>query len=188
MWCDNCCLLLPLRAGAMIWAAVIFLYSLAGALILFIYGKFLFFVYPEWLIFGGIAMAVAALALTNVFALSNRSYVWTRVCASLWPIVIIISAIRATLMIVELQRGKDKITWECENGQIWPSNLPYDLTGATLPAAFCTPGEASLIGLFIIFLLGDVLFQLYMFFLTWRFQKRLEHYNEMKTLEGGYFA
>jgi hypothetical protein len=190
MWCDNCLLLLPLRGGAIIWAAVIFLYSLVGALILFIYGKFLYFVAPEWYIYGGIAMAVAGVALVNLLALSNRSYIWIRVCKFLWPFVIIICAIRATIMILELQRGKDKITWECENGgQIWPSNAVYDLTGATLPATFCSPGQASLLGALIICLLGDLVFQIYMFFLTWRYQKRLEHYDSMKgPFEGGVYS
>jgi len=180
MWCDNCLLLLPLRGGAMAWGVVIFLYSLAGSLILLIEGKFLFFVYPEWLIYGGIGMAVAVLALLNVIALSNRSYIWTRACKFLWPFVIVISAIRATIMIVELQRGKDKITWECENGgQIWATNAEYDTTGTTLPAGFCTSGQSTLVTAFIISLLVDVVCQLYMFFLTWRFQKRLEHYKPM---------
>jgi len=172
----------------MVWGTVIFLYSLAGALILFVYGKFLFFVYPEWYIYGGIAMTVALLALTNVVALSNRSPMWTRVCTSLWPFLIVISAIRATIMIVELQRGKDKITWECENGgQIWDTNAEYDITGATLPATFCTTGLSNLIAAFVVSLLVDIVFQLYMFFLSWRFQKRMEHYDEMKW-ESGYYA
>ena len=39
------------------------------------------------------------------FKLTQRSYIWTRVCTFLWPFVIVICAIRATLMIVQLQRG-----------------------------------------------------------------------------------
>lgn len=35
----------------------------------------------------------------------QRSYIWTRVCKFLWPFVIIVSAVRAILMIVELERG-----------------------------------------------------------------------------------
>ena len=66
-------------------------------------------------------MAVAVVALLNILALSNvgalsmdinadlyhfqRSYVWIRVCKFLWTFVIIICAVRATLIIVELQRG-----------------------------------------------------------------------------------
>jgi len=189
MWCDNCLLLLPLRGGAIAWALIIFLYSLAGALVLLIYGQYLFFVYPEWYIYGGIGMAVAAVAVINILALSNRSYIWTRVCKFLWPFVIIISAVRAIIMIVELQRGKDKITWECDNGgQVWYSNADYATTGKTLPAGFCTAGAASLNTVFIICLLVDLVFQIYMFFMTWRYQKRLEHYNSMKgPFGGGYY-
>jgi hypothetical protein len=100
MWCDNCLLLLPLRGGAIAWAVVIFLYSVAGGLFLLLRGQFFFFTYPEWQIYGGIGLAVAALAFVNMFALSNRSYIWTRVCKFLWPFVIVICGIRAIVMIV----------------------------------------------------------------------------------------
>ena len=72
------------------------LYSIAGALFLFIKGQFFFFNYPEWYaeysetpfaliyvyrfifgsirqIYGGIAMGVAACAILNILALSNVS-------------------------------------------------------------------------------------------------------------------
>lgn len=189
MWCDNCLLLLPLRGGAIAWAAIILLYSLAGSLLLLIKGQWLFFFYPEWYIYGGIGMAVAVVALINILALSNRSYIWTRVCKFLWPFLIIICAVRAILMIVQLQRGKDKIAWECANGgQIWSENAEYVTDGATLPAGFCTGGQTTLDTLFIIGLLVDLVFQIYMFFMTWRYQKRLEHYNGMKgPFGGGYY-
>jgi len=35
----------------------------------------------------------------------QRSYIWTRVVKFVWPFVIVISAIRAIIMIVQLQRG-----------------------------------------------------------------------------------
>jgi hypothetical protein len=66
-------------------------------------------------------MGVAAVALINIIALSNvraaprardvrvptalqRSYIWTRMCKFLWPLIVVIAAIRAILMIVELER------------------------------------------------------------------------------------
>ncbi len=81
-------------------------------------------------IYGGIGLGVGAVAIISILALSNvrlwpdlpqsyterginihcfkftqRSYIWTRVCAFLWPFVIVVCAVRAILMIVELQRG-----------------------------------------------------------------------------------
>ena len=35
----------------------------------------------------------------------QRSYIWTRVCKFIWPFIIVIAAVRAIIMIVELQRG-----------------------------------------------------------------------------------
>jgi len=171
----------------MAWAAVIFVYSLAGALFLLIRGQYFFFFFPEWFIYGGIGMAVAVMAVVNILALSNRSYVWTRVCTFLWPFIIVICAVRATLMIVQLQRGKDKITWECNHGgQVWSANAEY-AANSSFPVGFCSAGFSSFNAAFIIGLLVDLVFQLYMFFLNWRFQRRMERYELMKATTSGYY-
>lgn len=190
MWCDNCLLILPLRAGGIAWAFLIAVYSIAGGLFLLLRGDYLFFVYPEWQIYGGIGLLVATAAIISMLALSNRSYIWTRVTTFVWPFVIVISAIRAILMIVELQRGQDKIAWECANGgQLWPGSVtPGVIPSGSLPSTFCTTGFASLNSAFIVALLVDIVCQIYMFFLTWRFSKRLEHYSGLKgPFYGGYY-
>jgi len=132
-------------------------------------------------------MAVAVMAIVNILALSNRSYVWIRVCKFLWPFVIVICAVRATLMIVQLQRGKDKIVWECNHGgQIWSENAEY-AAKSSFPVGFCSAGFNSLNAAFIIGLLIDLVFQMYMYFLTWRFQRRMERYELMKATTSGYY-
>jgi hypothetical protein len=188
MWCDNCLLLFPLRAGAIAWAAVIAAYSIAGGIFLLRYGQYLFFVFPEWQIYGGIAMVVAGAAVVNAFALSNRSITFTRVCKFLWPIIIVVCGVRGIIMLVQLQRGKDKIAWECENGgQLWTPSVQYN-NGASIPGGFCSTGFSSLYAAFIGSLLVDLVFQIYMLFLNWRFLKRLEHYAHMKgPFDGGYY-
>lgn len=189
MWCDNCLLLLPLRAGAIAWNVVIALYSIPGSIILFKYGQFWFFLYPEWFIYGGIGMAVAAVALINCLALSNRSYIWTRVCKFLWPFIIVISAVRCIIMIIQLDRGATHIQWECDNGGVlYSSSAGNNYASGTLPSGFCASGYSSLRWAFIFGLLIDFVFQVYAFFLNWRFSKRLEHYNQMKgPFYGGYY-
>jgi len=190
MWCDNCLLLLPLRAGAIAWGVVITLYSIAGGIVLFKYGPFLFFIFPEWQIYGGIAMAVAATAVINIVALSNRSYIWIRVCKFLWPFVVVLSAIRAIIIIVELQRGQSNIMWECDNGgQLWTASAEAGYgNGSAIPSGFCTAGFSSINTAFIVGLVVDLVFQMYMLFLNWRFSKRLEHYSNMKGPFGnGYY-
>jgi len=174
----------------MVWAAIIVLYSVGGSIFLFEYGEFLFLTYPEWEIYGGIGMAVAALALINVLALSNRSYIWTRVCKFTWPFVVVLSAVRAIIMIVELYRYQSKIVWECENGgQVWGSSPETgNPSSSKMPASLCSTGWSSLFTIFIVALIIDLVFQLYMLFLNWRFSKRLEHYNQMKGPFGaGYY-
>jgi len=187
MWCDNCLLVLPLRGGAIAWGVVIAVYSFAGGLFLLKYGQYLFFVYPEWFIYGGIGMGVAAMACINIVTLSNRSYIWSRVCFFLWPFIIIACGIRAIFMIWELNRQQDKIIWECQNGgQLYGSSAAAGYgNGSSFPGAFCGTGFNSLYTVFIVSLLVDLGFQIYMFFLNWRFSKRLEHYNQMKGPWGG---
>ncbi|TFK56498.1 hypothetical protein OE88DRAFT_1729987 [Heliocybe sulcata] len=189
MWCDNCLLVLPLRGGAIAWSVFIAVYSIAGGLFLLLDGQYLFFEYPEWQIYGGIGIGVTAVAVISILALSNRSYIWTRVVKFLWPFIIVICAIRAILMIVELNRGKDKIQWECANGgQVWTDNAEYASSTASFPAAFCTSGFTSLNYAFIFGLLIDLACQMYMFFMVWRFEKRLEHYSGMQgPFYGGYY-
>jgi len=181
MWCDNCLLIFPLRAGGIAWATIIFLYSLVGGIFLFKYGPFLFFVYPEWEIYGGIALAVAGTAALNALAFANRSYTFSRACLVLWPFLIVISAVRDIVMIVELQRGKDKIVWECANGgQLWTTSAAAGYGSGNIPSAFCTSGFASLNTAFIVSLLVDIVFQVYMLFITWRYPTRLEKYSSVK--------
>jgi hypothetical protein len=174
----------------MAWGLLIAAYSITGGVLLLIFGEFLFFFYPEWQIYGGISLGVASLAIINVIALSNKSYIWIRVCKFVWPFIIITCAIRAIIMMVELQRGKDKIAWECDNGgQLWPDSAATTTTTSTIPSSFCTSGFSSLNTAFIASLVIDLVCQIYMFFLTWRFSKRLEHYADMKgPFSGGYYA
>jgi len=184
-------LVLPLRGGAIAWAVAIALYSIGGGIFLLIRGQYLFFNYPEWQIYGGIGLGIGVVAIISMFALSNRSYIWIRVANFLWPFIIVIAAVRAIIMIVELQRGQDNITWECDNGgQLWNSTTTAtnSTTSGSIPSGFCTLGFSSLNTAFIISLLVDLVFQFYMFFLTWRFSKRLEHYSTMKgPFYGGYY-
>lgn len=190
MWCDNCLLLLPLRGGAIAWAVIIVIYSIAGSIFLFKFGQYYFFLYPEWFIYGGIGMAVAAVSIINILALSNRSYIWSRVCKFIWPFLIVISAIRAIIMIVQLYRNETGITWECTNGgQIWGSSSEAgNPSTTTMPNAMCSTGWHAIFVIFIVSLLIDLVFQIYMLFLNWRFSKRLEHYNGMKgPHHGGYY-
>ncbi|KAH9943996.1 uncharacterized protein BXZ73DRAFT_39854, partial [Epithele typhae] len=181
--CDNCLLLLPLASGAMAWAVVMTLYSIGGGVFLLMVGQYFFFDYPEWQIYGGIGIGVGVAAVLSILALSNRSYIWTRVCKFIWPFLIVLCLIRAILMIVQLNRGKDKIQWECLNGgQLWGASAEsgYATTVSSFPTGFCDTGFSSIYAAFVGGLIVDLVFQIYMFFLMWRFQKRLEHYNGMK--------
>lgn len=52
----------------------------------------------RWQIYGGIGMAVMAICVINIIGLSNNSYMWTRVCFFIWPIILLVVAVRAAFM------------------------------------------------------------------------------------------
>jgi len=184
MWCDNCLLIFPLRAGAIALCAFITLYSVGGGVFLFIRGDYFFVTFPEPQIYGGISMAIAAVAGLNCLSLSNRAYIWTRVNKILWPLIVLISSIRAIIMIVELKRYQSDIAWECQNGgQLWSANATSTVATGDMPAAFCSAGFTSLWYCFVVGLLIDIAFQIYAMFLNWRFSKRLEHYSAIPNLQ-----
>lgn len=54
-------------------AALIAAYSIAGGIGLFMYGDFLWFLYPEVPIYGGISMAIGACSILLLLAFANRS-------------------------------------------------------------------------------------------------------------------
>ncbi|PPR01032.1 LOW QUALITY PROTEIN: hypothetical protein CVT26_015633 [Gymnopilus dilepis] len=159
------------------------IYSVAGAVFLFKQGMFFFFVYPEWFIYGGISLGVAAAAVLSIIALlssSNDSAHQTlrrdsevslaipnRIFHSAWgghdigtpPRVChpsLFSLFSARLAHFTRNR-KDNINWECSNGgQLYGST---STDAGILPDAFCTIGFNSLWAGFIIALLIDLAFQ-----------------------------
>jgi len=174
----------------MAWAAIMLIYSAAGAYFLFHFGPFLFFALYEPYIFAGIAVLVAITALVEIVALANRSYIWTRACKFIWPILCGISVIRLIAFAVILWNNEGNIDWECENGgQLWGSAPETtDPSTSTLPSTICDPGFHTLFTVLVVGLVVDLIFQVYMMFLNWRYTKRLEHYNTMKgPMMGGYY-
>ena len=187
VWCDNCLLLFPLRGGALAWAVFIALYNLAGSILLFKDGQYLFFNFPEWQIYGGIGMAVMSICIINVIAYSNSSYMWTRVCFFIWPIIIIVVAVRGGVMresleffsptrsfgqlttnpittVFQLSRQQGKIIWECNNGgQPWGQSVEagYGSSTTSMPSGLCSAGFHSLYIAFVFSLALDFCFQVY---------------------------
>lgn len=188
MWCDNCCLLLPLRAGAIGWATILLLCDLAGTIFLFLYGKFFYFVYPEWYIYAFVSLVSALVTGTTLIGLINHSYSWIRISAAMWPIAIVLSSIRTIVALVQLRAGESKFIWECQNGgQVWPTNAVYSTSNPPMPASFCTFGITGFTTALTIGFLVDIAFQIYMSFLVWRFRTRMDHYTSMKMTDAGSF-
>lgn len=65
-------------------------------------GSFLWFTYPEVEIYGGISMAIGAVAVIKILAYSNSSYMLARLMFFVTPFVLIIAIARAGIMIFRL--------------------------------------------------------------------------------------
>jgi len=166
----------------MVWAGFITIYSVIGGYFMFKYGDFLYFRDYEWDIFGGLAMFIAFVALMSVFAFANSSLSFSRVCKWFWSLLVILSAVRAIVMIVELNSNKPKIQYECDHGGYLYGADPNNYVNGTVPSfdtKVCSYGVPSLYSLLIVIVLIDLACQLYMLFLNWRFVAMLEQYELM---------
>lgn len=173
----------------MVWNVFIAAYNLAGSILLFQKGQFLFFNYPEYQIYGGIGMGVMAICLITTLGMANNSYMFARLCFFLWPILLVIVAVRAALMIFQLSRQQNKIVWECNNGgQLWGTAGEQGTDSGTMPSGLCAAGFHSLYIAFVFSLAIDWALQVYAYFMCWRFKKRIEHYFALATKESNVYG
>ncbi|SCV71040.1 BQ2448_3802 [Microbotryum intermedium] len=191
MWCNNCLLLFPLRAGAQALAAFILAYSLAGAIFLFRYGAFFYFMTYEAKAYGSLSFFIAVIAAFHIIAYANSS------CKNHSPFLIVIVALRAGLMTFRLNAYRSNVTWEClHGGQEYNSTIAtlaedqnYNWTAAAgttaIPSTFCKTGWNTVYLAFAFGLGIDMLFQIYQYFMIWRFKASLFEYFAFKRNEGG---
>jgi len=182
MWCDNCLLVFPLRAGGMALLALIAAYQIAGGVFLFMYGTLFYFLPYEPQIYGGIAMAIAAIVILAAIGFSNTSYFIVRISFLLLPLLLVLTAVRAGFMIFNLNYRKDRLEWECDNfGQQWNStnfNVTYTedtTTGTLMPNKFCEIGIHQTYLIFVFALLVDFILLTYAYFIDWRMLARIRH-------------
>ncbi|CAG8448543.1 6447_t:CDS:2 [Funneliformis mosseae] len=190
MWCDNCLLIFPLRAGAIALSLLMALYQIGGGIFLFLYGDFYFTIYPEASLYGGYAMAQGALAGMALIGFSSRSYVISRFLLFIYPLIILLGAVRAGVMTWELNHFKDRIEWECNNGGVkWADAHNNDpdfkpppalKDNPRLPNGFCRVGVESVGTTFAFAFVIDFILMCYFCFLIWRFNVKLHHYPYQK--------
>lgn len=191
MWCDNCLLLFPLRAGAIFLGVFMALYQIAGSIILFKIGDYFFFHGPEASIYGGYGMAQGFMALIAVLGFSNRSFMITKLLFRIYPFIVFVGAVRAGLMSWALQNWQSRIVRECElGGSKWESNTNGTDTYSNeqgMPSGFCSPGVHNTIVFFTTCLVLDFFLMIYFLFLIWRFYVKLRHYPLQKGTGGAMF-
>jgi len=146
VWCDSCLFLFPIAGGAALLAGLICLYSVAGGIFLFMRGQFFFFdaALYEYDIYGGVSMAVAFVALVAAIAHSQNSLLWLRVLFGVQPVTLLLSIVRAGVMIARQKYTEADLSWECAHrGQPYNATIASwdyvpDYNGTTIPSAFCS--------------------------------------------------
>lgn len=178
MWCDNCCLLFPLRAGGIVWASLIVLYSFAYAIVLTNVGKY-FYLPLEASVFGNTIFITAVIAMFAATALAMRSYLMTRIARILFYIPIILAIARLVLMVQQLRKRESIIEMNCPRNSPLGMGAPagtLDVASPT-PAKFCSIGFPSLQAVIAIANIIDLVCEAYMAFLLQRHKTRMEHYK-----------
>jgi hypothetical protein len=190
--CDNCLLLFPLRPGAMLLSFFMMLYSIIGGIILFLYGAFWYFTSYEPDIYAGISMIIGIVALLTFLAIWNESYMWVRLMFYVWPFIIVLTIIRAGMMIARLNAYQSNIIWECANGDvIYNATAIADGTfasGKTIPATLCPSSFSTLSLAITLAVVIDAVLQIYLYFLDWRFKALLEQYFAAKFVQNGLYS
>jgi len=187
MWCDNCLLLFPLRAGAMILGAIMALFQIGGGIFLFLYGGFYFTLhrFHEAEIYGGYSMAQGAVALIGIIALSSRSYVLSRIVVVIYPIILLLGAIRAGIMVWSFNHYSWRLIWSCNNdGVKWTDEYDNEIyqslsdksSFVKLPERLCRYSVENICQALSILLVIDFILMCYFYFLMWRFRVKLDHY------------
>ena len=77
----------------------------------------------------------------------------------------------------QLNAKQANINWECDNSYAeWPASAEkgYYESGISMPTHICSLGFHWTYVIFALCLLGDIVLQLYDFFLMWRFKTSIE--------------
>lgn len=154
-----------------------------------------------------------------VTGLAARSYMLTRLAFFVWPMVMVLVAIRGGVMgefgrqggpvtmtgarayttsytttahiscspssVFQLNKNQAKFRWECANDYaLWPASATaeYAISGASMPKLVCEYGFHSFYTGVAVSLVLDLMFQIYGWFLVWRYKASLEHaYRLLQT-------
>ncbi|CAI2164970.1 18562_t:CDS:2 [Funneliformis geosporum] len=156
MWCDNCLLIFPIRAGAIALALIMALYQIGGGIFLFKYGDFYFTNIPEASMYGGYAMAQGAVR-AGVMTWELNHYedriIWT--C------------------------NNGGVKWADANNPNYKAP-PALYDNPRLPNGFCKIGVKTLANTFAFSFVIDFILMCYFCFLIWRFNVKLHHYPFQK--------
>ncbi|KAF9935863.1 hypothetical protein BGZ67_002925 [Mortierella alpina] len=179
MYCNNCCLCLPIRGGGIWLSAVCILVSTLGAIIFFIYGSSLYFSPAISFSLGGISILHATASLIAFFGLGCWSYILLRIFVYTQWILTFVSVARIGVVAFVLQHNRDQIISRCQSGT--------GIQGtASVDGLLCRTPVDSVILSIVLILLVDWILNGYMYFVLWRFYVRMRDYPE--TIKGETFS
>ncbi|BFZ64669.1 hypothetical protein YB2330_005820 [Saitoella coloradoensis] len=176
MWCDCCCIFLPLRLGAIILSSLMLIYQTIGIYLLYTYSSILPFSSYETYFY----LATSALQLLTTFlsliALGIRSWVLTRMVCWTWLPLLLLGGVRGGVMAYMLQKGVYSVEWVCNQNatSTLTANSTYITNTTTgIESKLCAVGAQGVVEYAAIALVVDYVLMCYLAFLVWRYRAYL---------------
>ncbi|KAF9140943.1 hypothetical protein BG015_001460 [Linnemannia schmuckeri] len=187
MYCNNCCLCLPIRGGGMWLSGLVLVINAAGAISLFLWGTFFFSSSTICAIVAGFSAFQAVTAAIAFIAQCNWSYMLTRMYVFVQWLVMFLSAARIGLVAYELASNKDRIQDACLHPSAYATIVAErdgSRTTTKLPPSFyCSIKVDTFVLVVVVGMVVDWLLNGYLYFVLWRFYTKMRLYPE--AVKGG---
>ncbi|KAG0288319.1 hypothetical protein BGZ96_007875 [Linnemannia gamsii] len=182
MYCNNCCLCLPIRGGGMWLSGLVLVINAAGAICLFLWGTFFFSSSTICVIVACFSALQAVTAAIAFIAQCNWSYMLTRMFVFVQWLVLFLSAARIGLVAYELALNKDRIQDACLHPSVY-ATVVVDSNGLTRstklpPSFYCGTKMDKFVLVVVVGMVVDWLLNGYLYFVLWRFYTKMQLYPE----------
>ncbi|OAQ26611.1 hypothetical protein K457DRAFT_34386 [Linnemannia elongata AG-77] len=190
MYCNNCCLCLPIRGGGMWLSGFVFVINAAGSICLFLWGTFFFSSSAICAIVAGFSVVQAVTAAIAFIAQLNWSYMLTRMYVFVQWLVMFLSVGRIGLVAYELALNKDRIQGACLDPSAYTTVVVEGDGSSTIklpPTFYCGTKVDTFVLVVVAGMAVDWLLNGYLYFVLWRFYTKMRLYPEaVKNADSGF--
>ncbi|KAK3834079.1 MAG: hypothetical protein J3R72DRAFT_452573 [Linnemannia gamsii] len=182
MYCNNCCLCLPIRGGGMWLSGLCLVINATGAICLFLWGGFFFSSSTICVIVAGFSVLQAVTAALAFLAQCNWSYMLTRMFVYIQWLILFLSSARIGLVAYELALNKDRIQDACYHPSSHITTVTNtddgSVTSKMPPSFYCSTGVDTFMMVIVVGMVVDWVLNGYLYFVLWRFYVRMREYPD----------